>query len=395
MRRKLLLAMLAVVIVTIGLSGSFTRRVTHQELRRLAIARPLPAGQPGRVILTDPNRKVLVLPADMKDAKVTIDDKNQIVVTRPGMRMVLRVDPVRTETGFAYPVPAREQEIIAFATLDRRLIFTFAGATLVAILLALLLARHMTKPIERLNAAVNAMTPVHITGSDETAQLAHSFNAMLQKIETQQELRRRMVGDVAHELRTPLTNLRCELEATQDGLKAADTSSMLEEVLHLSRIVDDLQELAVAEAGAVSMTLTDVVLADVVGRVVESFRSAAVPITVDADASVVRADALRVGQIVRNLLSNAVRHAASRVDVSVRDGVIAVADDGPGIPEKDLPHIFERFYRVDDARSRSTGGVGLGLAIVKQLATAMGATVTVENRETGGAVFQLAFGVTS
>lgn len=389
MRRKLLLAMLAVVVVTIGLSGVFTRRVTHQELRRLAIARPPAAAQPGRVILTDPQRKVLVLPADLKDATVTIDANNRIVVTRPGMRMVLRVEPVRTPAGFAYPVPPRSEEFVAFATLDRRLVYTFAGATLMAILLALLLARHMTKPIERLNAAVNAMTPVHITGSDETAQLAHSFNAMLQKIETQQELRRRMVGDVAHELRTPLTNLRCELEATQDGLKAADTSSMLEEVLHLSRIVDDLQELAVAEAGAVSMTLTDVVLADVVGRVVESFRSAAIPIRVDADASVVRADALRVGQIVRNLLSNAVRHAAARVDVSVRDGVITVADDGPGIPEKDLPHIFERFYRVDDARSRQTGGVGLGLAIVRQLVTAMGGAVSVENSGTGGAVFRV------
>jgi two-component system sensor histidine kinase BaeS len=352
--------MLAVVVVTIGLSGVFTRRVTHQEIQRLAVARPRLEGRLPRVILTDAQRNIVMVPEDLKGATVTVDANNRIVIARPGMRMILHVEPVRTPSGLAYPVPQQKIQLAEIAAFDRRLIYTFAGATLVAILLTLLLSRHLTKPIERLNAAVNEMKPVQIAGSDETAQLAHSFNAMLQKIETQQDLRRRMVGDVAHELRTPLTNLRCELEAIQDGLKTADTGSMLEDVLHLSRIVEDLQELAVAEAGVVSLNLSSIALGDLVARVVDSFGASPISIAINVDNSIVTADPGRVGQIVRNLLSNAVRHASSKVDVAVREGVITVADDGPGIPEKDLPHIFERFYRVDDARSRATGGVGLG-----------------------------------
>lgn len=327
MRRKILLAMLAVVVITVAISALLTRRVTHQEIRKIKIAGP--GGFENRVI--------------------------------------------------------HQREIPPeFKALDLRLLYTFAGATLVAILLTIVVSRRITRPIEKLNAAVNDMKPADIDGNDEIAQLGRSFNTMLTRIATQQDLRRRMVGDVAHELRTPLTNLRCELEAAQDGLKSADTTSLLEEVVHLSRLVDDLQMLAVAEAGALSLNVERIALHDVVAHIVDRVPN----VTFEGEEVFVLSDPVRVGQIVRNLLSNALRHAASRVNVAVsRDGVVSVTDDGPGIPPADLPLVFERFYRVDDARSRATGGVGLGLAIVKQLVELQGGRVWGENVLPNGARF--------
>src|SRR5205085_2145298 len=154
----------------------------------------------------------------------------------------------------AYIMPDRAPlELSEFAALDRRLIVTFFAAILAALIVTLLLSRRITKPVENLTIAVDEMargsfpSPVPVDGEDEIARLARSFNAMSSSIETQQELRRRMVSDVAHELRTPLTNLRCELEAVQDGLSNGNVASLHEEVLHLSRLVEDLQTLAVAD----------------------------------------------------------------------------------------------------------------------------------------------------
>lgn len=301
--------------------------------------------------------------------------------------MLLQAPPARVDGGFEYVLPEKEP-MIEIAALDRRLILTFASATLVAILLTLLLSRRITQPIERLTKAVDDMArgarPEHVevAGRDEIARLAHSFNAMSDSITQQQELRRRMVGDVAHELRTPLTNLRCELEAVQDGLSAPNIPSLHEEVLHLGRLVDDLQELAVADAGALPLHREPIDLGLTISRVVETFRA---PITINAEQVMVNADPMRVGQIVRNLLSNAVQHSTGEISVSVtHDGSlarVAVANDGPRIPEAELANIFERFYRVD--ASRAGGGAGLGLAIVRRLVELHGGRVWAENSAMG------------
>jgi two-component system sensor histidine kinase BaeS len=195
-----------------------------------------------------------------------------------------------------------------------------------------------------------------------------------------------MIGDVAHELRSPVTNLRCSLEAMQDGLVAMDRDRidiLHSEALLLQRLIADLQDLAVADAGGLVIEKESVDLAEAV-RHAAGVDSAGAPVSVSigADAARVTADAGRLDQMLRNIIGNARRHtpADGRIDVrAVRDGDhirIDVADTGSGIPPEHLAHVFDRFYRADPSRDRATGGAGLGLAIVRRLAEAHGGTVT-------------------
>jgi two-component system sensor histidine kinase BaeS len=202
---------------------------------------------------------------------------------------------------------------------------------------------------------------------------------MSDAIANQQELRKRMVGDVAHELRTPVTNLRCELESVQDGLATPNIASLHEEVLHLQRLIDDLQELTIADAGGVKLQLQTLDLVAALEPIVKA--------PIDAQARpIVRADPLRLGQIMRNLLANAAQYNP-RVVVRTENGnaIVSVIDNGPGIPPDELENIFERFYRLDESRTQK--GAGLGLAIVRRLVELHGGRVWAENVPGGGAAF--------
>ena len=431
LRWKLLLAMLAVVVVTAGISGLFTRRVTHEELARVFVSEqrapanlaPLRAHyarngnwngveavidrMPERVVITTRDRRILATAPDLRDMDVRVDARNRVTMAGGGVRMVVTLPPVGIGDALVYVLPPRERRRIErMSTLDRRLLITFSAATLVALLLTILLSRRITRPIERLTVAVETMArggrPAHVevAGRDEIAQLARAFNAMSDAIGEQEQLRQRMVTDVAHELRTPLTNLRCELESIQDGLVAADPprlASLQEEVLHLGRLVDDLQELAVAEGGGLVLQRTRISLTATVAHVTERFRAEAarraIALTAGGDEVDVSADPIRVAQIVRNLLGNALRHTpdGGRIALAVhreRDqAIVTVSDSGPGIPAGELERIFERFYRVDEARTRENGGAGLGLAIARRLVEMHGGAIHAENVPGGGARF--------
>jgi signal transduction histidine kinase len=431
LRWKLLLAMLAVVAVTAGVSGLFTRRVTHEELARVlvnerhAAANLEPLRQhyarngnwngvesiidrmPERVVLTTRDRRILATAPDLRDMDVKVDPTTRVTMAGGGVRMVVTLPPVQIGDACVYVLPPRERRRIEqMSTLDRRLLLTFSAATLVALLLTILLSRRITRPIERLTAAVETMArggrPAHVdvSGRDEIAQLARSFNAMADAIGEQEQLRQRMVTDVAHELRTPLTNLRCELESIQDGLATADANritSLQEEVLHLGRLVDDLQELAVAEAGELTLQRTRIDLSATAAHVVERIRAEAelrrIQLSMTGEDVEVHADATRVAQIVRNLLSNALRHTpeGGHIEVAVRresdQAIVTVSDTGPGIPEGELERIFERFYRVDPSRTRESGGAGLGLAIARRLVEAHGGRIHAGNVPGAGARF--------
>lgn len=446
-RWKLLLAMIAIVVVTVGLSALFTRRLTQEQVRRLLVARDtgdfarmaspleehyrLKGSWEGvedaveraakesrrRIVLTSPQRDVIAISPDLRDSTVRVQAGHRVRIDAQRMHMVIVLPPVDVHdaggnhVGSVYFLPTekaeRTIELREIAILDRRLIFTFAAATLVALLLTFLISRRITRPIEQLTRAVDEMgrgkltSRVPVTGRDEIAQLARSFNAMADAIARQEDLRRRMVGDVAHELRTPLTNLRCELEAIQDGLAAPDPTrlrSIHDEVLHLSRLVDDLQELAVAEGGGLQLQLERIDLASVVARVVDLFRPDALRRHIAIDLStgdnvIVVADAVRISQIVRNLLSNAIHHTPDggsiRVNVTRQnsDAAVSVADSGSGIPEAELERIFERLYRIDESRTRQGGGAGLGLAIVRRLVEMHGGRVRAESAAGKGATF--------
>jgi signal transduction histidine kinase len=265
---------------------------------------------------------------------------------------------------------------------------------------------------------------VRVRSGDEIGQLAHAFNAMADGLERQEHLRRNMVTDVAHELRTPLTNIRGYLEALRDGVAQPTPStieSLHEEALLLNRLVDDLQELSLAEAGQLRLAPRPAALAEIVERVAGALRPTAsgkgicIKLDLPPELPLVLADPERVGQIVRNLLANAITHTPPGGSVAVsaaamsqdketrRQGawndrplqvplspclLVSVRDTGPGIAPEHLPNIFERFYRADGSRARATGGVGLGLAIVRQLVAAHGGRVWAESEPGAGACFR-------
>lgn len=285
-----------------------------------------------------------------------------------------------------------------------------AGAAVVAGIGALILigalSRRLLGPIESLTDATRRMEEgdrsvrVPVASRDELGELARTFNSMADAISRQETLRRNLVGDVAHELRTPLTSIRAQLEALQDGLAAPDArmiDSLHEDAGLLERLVDDLQDLALAEAGQLALHTGPVSVADAARRGAAALesraRAAGVGIGVDVpEDAVVVADRGRMGQILSNLLDNAITHTpsggrivitATREDSSIRT---AVADTGTGIEPQHLPHVFDRFYRTDPSRARATGGTGLGLAIVRQLVRAQGGDVTASSSPGRGTV---------
>jgi two-component system sensor histidine kinase BaeS len=262
----------------------------------------------------------------------------------------------------------------------------------VTLLLCALLAATIVVPLRRLSAAAvragegDLAARVPQGRRDEIGRLARAFNQMADRRQQLEESRRRMVSDVSHELRTPLANVRGWVEAARDGVVEPDRAlmdSLLEESLHLQRLVDDLHDLALADAGELRLEPEPVDLAVFLAQVATSFGAAAragdVTLALECAAGAeVLADPVRLRQAVANLVANALRHTApgGRVVLAGAPGSLSVRDDGEGIAAEELPHVFDRFRRVDPSRTRSTGGSGLGLAIVRQIAEAHGGTVS-------------------
>jgi signal transduction histidine kinase len=376
-----------------------------------------------RTLILGPGGEVLARhPAEMEAWTVAPREDGGVALSRRDggetQQIVLRgpVARVRGADGRAggdvYLLPLREPggpPRRAFAgSVDRWLLPGLAVALLASLVLTASVVRRVTAPVEALNAGARALAAgrldarVPAARRDELGELARSFNAMAEALQRNEAVRRDLVSDVAHELRTPLAGARAAIEAAQDGLVPADAAflaSLQEDVGALARLVDDLQQLSLAQAGALRTDTTDVPLADVVGRAVEAVRPEAarrgLALRADVPAGlIVRADADRLLQIVRNLLANALVHARSEVALSAagRDGgvTLRVADDGAGVPPEAEDRVFDRFFRADVSRSRATGGTGLGLAIARQLAALMGGTLTLENRPGAGATFALA-----
>ena len=246
--------------------------------------------------------------------------------------------------------------------------------------------------------------------NDEIGDLARAFNAMADGLGRLEELRRNMVTDVAHELRTPLSNIRGYLEALRDSVvepRQEIIESLHEEAMLLNRLVDDLQELSLAEAGQLRLVRQPVAPADVVNRATEAARAQAaakgivLQVDLPEDLPLVDVDPQRIGQVLGNLLSNALTHTPSGGEVVVvarrrpepcpepsrrvvegakqSEVEVSVSDTGEGIPPEHLPYVFERLYRADKSRSRATGGTGLGLSIARQLVVAHGGWIEVES----------------
>ncbi len=288
------------------------------------------------------------------------------------------------------------------------LLFAALVAVGVAVVLGVVLAQTMTGPLRRLTlvahrvAAGDLAQRVPVTGGDEIADLGTAFNTMAAALARAQEERQDLVADIAHELRTPLAVLQSHVEAMQDGLVPADAehlATLHEETALLSRLVEDLRVLSLADAGRLELRREPLDLVAVARATLEESASLAAGRGVtlrleDGGAALpVLADAGRLRQVLHNLLSNALRFAPAGTDVTVSlrredsRGVCTVADQGLGIPSEDLPRVFERFYRADRSRARATGGSGLGLAIVRRLVEAHGGTIVAESPPGQGARF--------
>jgi len=294
------------------------------------------------------------------------------------------------------------------ASINRTLLLVAVVAGLGAVLLILGLSHRILAPVEALTKAARRMEAgdlsqrVEITSKDEIGDLAQAFNSMADGLAQLEELRRNMVTDVAHELRTPLSNIRGYLEALQDGVVEPERhviDSLYEEAMHLNHLIDDLQELSLAEAGQLRLERQPVALADVVHRAAKAVRARAqaeeidLQIDLPEDLPLVDIDPQRIGQVLRNLLDNALTHTPPGGEIAIAAHAdaqwveVCVRDTGSGIAAKDLPYVFERFYRADRSRSRVTGGAGLGLAIVRQLVQAHGGQIEVESEAGQGTRF--------
>jgi signal transduction histidine kinase len=287
------------------------------------------------------------------------------------------------------------------------------GGVIVVVLLAAALsmgvaaalARRIVRPVEQLTSLALRFGAGDLTARsqeiapDEIGHLARSFNEMAERLVQAEQVRRTMLTDIAHELRTPLTNVRCQLEAVQDGLLPATAEtigSLNDEVLSLMRVIDDLQDLALADAGRLRLHVEPCDIAVELRSLARaSERPEGPSIAVRAPSSLVaRVDPKRFRQILRNLIANAVAALtpAGHVTVSAVAASeyveIRVVDDGPGVPPEHLARVFDRYYRVTDRESHF-GGTGLGLTIVKRLVELHGGTVAAAARPEGGMVFSL------
>jgi len=279
---------------------------------------------------------------------------------------------------------AAEQSFIA--SVDKSVYIAALLAVAVATVVALLLAAYLSRPLRRLETAADELSQGELThrvtvqGPLEVARLGDAFNRMADSLEEAEGLRRRLVADVAHELRNPLAAARAQAEGMAEGVIVADQArleSVVDDLVHLSALVEDLQELAIAEAGHLSYQMADTDLAELTrSELVRAAGMAPDTVTVeplpDSVSAPITGDDRRLTQVMRNLLSNAVRHTANgsiRVTIVSAPGEVrlSVTDTGEGIPADELPHIFERFFRADAARASDTGGAGLGLAISRSI----------------------------
>jgi two-component system sensor histidine kinase BaeS len=281
------------------------------------------------------------------------------------------------------------------------LILAVAVAVGAATVLAAILGGRLARPMRDIGAAARQIAEggyqarLPRSGPEELLSLTDSFNQMAAALEEQERMRREFIANAAHELRTPLTNLQGYLEALRDGVVEPDRDtfvSLWDEADRLVRLSRSLDQLAAGDAGIADHNPVELDLGDAVRAALDLVRPAAQSASIELATDVprpvpVRADADRLSQVLSNLLTNAIRYTPAGGRVMVRaerrpdDVLVSVVNTGSGIPAADLPHVFERFYRVEKSRDRARGGAGIGLSIVQQLVEAGGGHVGAESAE--------------
>ena len=273
-----------------------------------------------------------------------------------------------------------------------------------AAVLGFLLARHISRPVRQLASAVaglrrgdfNARAPVHTR--DEIGELGRNVNQLAETLEKNRTMRRRWMADIAHELRTPISVLKGEIEALEDGIRPLDQNtrnSLREEADQLARLIDDLQTLALSDAGALDLRIEPVNFSELLLRSCNRFtdRMTERKIVFKADITEevwLDGDPQRLRQLVHNLMENCYRYVESqgqvKLELRARDGraELILDDSGPGLQAEQLSRLFERFYRAEESRSRVSGGSGLGLSICRNIVEAHGGVIGAESSSQGG-----------
>ena len=355
-----------------------------------------------------------------------VNERHDVVIPAAGYRIGQRVPDSKLEGGIPIEIGGRTVGIVVaiavrpdpdpgeeqyFQRTNQALLLAAVGATGIALLPGILLARTLTHPLRELTAATRAMASgnlgqqVTVRSEDELGELAASFNQMSGDLARAREARRQMTADIAHELRTPLTVISGYLESLRDGVLKPDAAQfdvMYDEAQHLQRLVEDLRTLSLADAGELTLNLRPVAPQALLERSAVAYRHQAqqqnVALHVEAAPALpeVNVDPERMAQVLDNLVSNALRYTpdGGQITLSAKHQagfvLLTVQDTGAGIAPDTLPRIFERFYRGDEARQAQEGESGLGLAIAKSLVELHGGHISVESALGEGTTFTIA-----
>ena len=377
------------------------------------------------------NNNHMMMGGMMSQRLVVVDAQGQIVADSGGRLAgqylsnedlaagaAIEVDGVRVGTllaaggglgmmGGNFGSPGQTLEAGLLQRVNRAIWLAAVVAGGLALVIGGLLAYGLVRPIRQLTSATGAVARgdlshrVSISSRDEIGDLADSFNSMAADLEKAERLRRNMMADIAHELRNPIAVLQANLEAVVDGVlppTAENLQPLLDQSQLLSRLVDDLRTLALAESGQLSLNRAPTDPAEIVRSVVLQFTPQAEARRVTLQSAIapnlprVALDSQRIAQVLGNLLSNAIRHTPESGniecrltrDTNAKQVMFVVSDTGSGISPEALPHIFERFYRADSSRSRAGGGTGLGLSIAKQLVELHGGRIWAESEPGNG-----------
>lgn len=363
------------------------------------------AARPGTFVLADQNGQVLIAGSGYRvDDQVSRADMD---TGAPILMDGVRVGTLVTARRPTWEIPPDNLFLTGFY---RALAIGGAGATLIALVLGVLLARSITRPLRELTVATISMSQgnlaqeIPIRSRDELGELARSFNLMSSQLSEAEDSRRQMTADIAHELRTPLSLILGHTEALSDGVlpPSRETIEIIyDEARRLTQLVEDLRTLSLFDAGEPNLLRQPTAPRGLLEGVARAYRPQALARQIDLavqaapDLPLVEVDADRMAQVFGNLISNALRYtpATGRITLSAQahEGEVrlAVQDSGPGIGPEDLAHIFERFYRSDKSRQREEGGSGLGLAIARSIVEGHGGRLWAESTLGEGTTFHI------
>ena len=312
-----------------------------------------------------------------------------------------------------YPASARilnPEDAIFVSAIFRSLLLAGSLALLIGVFLSYWTSRRLVSPLQRLTKAAHRVGEGHlddrvpITTKGEMGQLAIAFNNMADNLKKQEHLRKQFTADIAHELRTPLTSIKSYIEAFQDGVLKADAENLTiinEDIERLVTLASDLKDLNVAEIGALKPEFAPVQLDELLDKTVSKLYSLIQEKGIELDWKKtnypieIQGDSHLLTRLFYNLIHNAYKYTNEdgQIHIRVEDRpnyvLIQIKDTGIGIPEEDVPYIFERFYRTDKSRSRETGGTGIGLALVNQITQLHHGTIEVESNPGKGSLFSV------